>query len=399
MLTLSEARSRLMSKASALPSEIIPLSKAAARVLAEDLVARGPLPPFDYSAMDGYALCAADLAGDGPWELPVVGEAPAGSVAADLIRHAACRIFTGGPLPRGADLVIPQEHVERRETSIRISQRPAYGQFVRRAGEDMREGAIALAAGTRLSAGALSLAAMLDRESVVVARKPVVKILCTGNELRAPGAPGPHGTIAESNTVALAALAEQASAVVQVLPLAPDDPKALDAALSSALDADVLITVGGVSVGEHDHVRPSLERAGVEIDFWRVAIKPGKPLVVGSRGRTHVLGLPGNPASALVTHVLFGLPLLRALQGDARPLADLLPARLDATRSRSSDRLELARARLQVREGALWAVVDPNQASGAATSLASSDGVCLIPQGEASIEAGSPVDFLRWIDA
>jgi molybdopterin molybdotransferase len=146
-------------------------------------------------------------------------------------------------------------------------------------------------------------------------------------------------------------------------------------------------------------VRPSLERAGVAIDFWRVAIKPGKPLAVGKRGRTHVLGLPGNPASALVTFTLFGLPLLRALQGDAEPLAKPSPARLCVARSRPTDRLELARAQLEAREGSLWAAIHPNQASGASTSLAASDGLCLIPPGSGSIEAGSPVDFLRWIDA
>jgi molybdopterin molybdotransferase len=178
-----------------------------------------------------------------------------------------------------------------------------------------------------------------------------------------------------------------------------DDPGAVDRALSDALEGtDVLVTVGGVSVGDHDVVRPAFERAGVALDYWKVAIKPGKPLAVGSRGGTHVLGLPGNPASAIVTFALFGAPLLRALQGDARPLAPVLPVRLAADRKRQRDRLELARATLEVQQGVLVARPHDNQSSGAATSLASSDGLVMVPSGDGVVPRGTLLDFVRWGD-
>ncbi len=207
-------------------------------------------------------------------------------------------------------------------------------------------------------------------------------------------------TIPESNSGAIAALARQAGADVRVAPIVRDDPAAVDRALGDALDgADVVVTVGGVSVGDYDVVRPALERAGVVLDYWRVAVKPGKPLAFGRRGDARVLGLPGNPASAIVTFVLFGMPLLRALHGDARPVGALLPARLGASRKRPADRLELVRCALSVEGAVLVARAHDNQSSGAATSLASSDGIAFVPAGSAPIEAGAVVDFLRWADA
>jgi molybdopterin molybdotransferase len=235
---------------------------------------------------------------------------------------------------------------------------------------------------------------------VVVAKRPCVTILCTGSELRHPGTPARPATIPESNSVPLAALARQAGAVVRALPIAGDDVDTIERAIEGALDgADVLVTVGGVSVGDHDVVRPALQRAGVTLDFWKVAIKPGKPLVVGRRATTRVLGLPGNPASAMVTFALFGMPLLRALQGDARRFALPWRARLSTGRKRTAGRLEFVRARLRVEDDRLVAVADDNQSSGAATSLATSDGLALVPPGEGAIDAGAWVDFLRWDDA
>ena len=399
MLTFDEARQRLLARGFRVSSERVSLADAAGRVLARDVVARAPLPAFDYSAMDGYAVASADFAGAPPWVLPVAGESAAGRGLDALAPGSVCRIFTGAPLPANADAVIMQEVVRRDGSTLATDERPRPGQHVRRAGEDVARGAIALVSGHRLAAGALALAAMLDRAELVVARKPRVTILCTGDELRAPGDEPRPGSVAESNSAPIAALARQAGALVRVAPIAGDDLDGTRRAIEDALDGtDVLLTIGGVSVGDHDVVRPALERAGVALDFWKVAIKPGKPLAVGTRGQAVVLGLPGNPASALVTFAVFGAPLLRALQGDARPLPLALPVRTDGARKRSPDRLELVRAQLRVEGGALVVRAHDNQASGAATSLASSDGLAFVPPGPDALPDRAPVDFVRWSD-
>jgi molybdopterin molybdotransferase len=400
MLGFDEARARLLSDVRRVSSERVPLAEASGRVLTSDLIAREPLPPFDHSAMDGYAVCTADLNEQGPWKLRVVGESRAGCEAPALAPGSACRIFTGSPIPDRADAVIMQENAVREGDALRFDLRPALGQHIRRAGEDLARDSIAVAAGARLTPGALALAAMLDRAEIVIARRPSVTILCTGDELRPAGSKSLPASIPESNSAALAAFARQAGANVRVAPMVRDEPSATRQAIEQALDgADVLLTVGGVSVGDHDVVRGALEHAGVTLDFWKVAIKPGKPLAVGKSARTHVLGLPGNPASALVTFVMFGMPLLRAMQGDARPLPMKLAVRLAKARKRSPDRLDLVRAKLRVDGDMLVAEVHDNQASGSATSLAHSDGVALLEPGSGLLEKGAIVDFVRWSDA
>ncbi len=399
MLSFDEARARILSDVPRVDVETVTLARAAGRVLARDLDAETPLPRFDHSAMDGYAVATTDLDGEGPWTLPVIGESAAGAGSRSLALGAACRIFTGAPIPTRADAVVMQENVRRDGDAIVFAARPRAMQHVRRTGEDMRAGVRAIAAGTRLGAGHLALAAMLDRADLVVARRPVVTILSTGNELRAPGTAGTEGSIPESNSVALAALAEQAGASVRVAPIARDDAEATVVAILEALrGTDLLLTVGGVSVGDHDLVRPALERAGVTLDFWRVAIKPGKPLAVGRTANARVLGLPGNPASAMVTFAVFGLPLLRAMQGDARPIAPFVSARLANAQKRSPDRLELARVTLEVVDGAFVARTHTNQSSGAATSLADSNALAMLPPGESPLAMGALVDVVRWSD-
>ena len=400
MFGFDEARARLLSSVRRVSKERVPFSDGSGRVLMEDLIAREPLPPFDQSAMDGYAIATADLGEQGAWTLPVAGESRAGREPPALAPRTACRIFTGAPMPPGSDCVIMQEHTTRAGGDLRFATRPTAMQHVRRAGEDLERNAIAIAAGTRLTPGALALAAMLDRAELVVARRPRVTILCTGDELRGPGGERFAASIPESNSAPLAAFARQAGASVRIAPIVGDDPNATREAIEQALDGtDVLLTVGGVSVGDHDVVRAALEHAGVALDFWKVAIKPGKPLAVGRSPTAHVLGLPGNPSSALVTFVMFGMPLLRAMQGDARPCAMPLVARLAAARKRSPERLELARATLRVDGDTLVAHVHDNQASGAATSLACSDGVALVPPAAGPLEAGAHVAFVRWGDA
>jgi len=400
MLTFDEAMARLLSGVRRLSPERVALADALHRVLAEAVVARSALPPFDHAAMDGYAVATGDLAGSAPWALAVSGESSAGSLASALSPSSATRIFTGAPLPEGADAVVPQEIVERDGNTIRLQYRPRVGDHIRKAGQDLPADAVALAAGLRLTPGALALAAMLDETEVVVARRPHVTIVCTGNELRPVGNRVRAGAIPESNSIALAGLAGQAGASSLIAPIVRDDLGQATEALEQALDSsDLLLTVGGVSVGDHDIVRPALARAGVTLDFWKVAIKPGKPIAFGRHARRAcVLGLPGNPASALVTFAVFGMPLLRAMQGDERPHPMRLRAHLSAARRRSADRLELLRATLLREDAKLVAVAHDNQASGAATSLAKSDGLALVPPGEGSLEAGAAVDFVRWVD-
>jgi molybdopterin molybdotransferase len=400
MLALVEARRRLLETAVPLAPERASLADSAGRTLAEDVRASRPLPSFDASAMDGYAVRVADLGGGGPWRLPLRGESRAGRVAEALAPGAACRIFTGAIVPEGADAVIMQEQVTRAGDEVVFDRMPSPGQHIRRRGEDIAAGSVAIPRGSRVSAGAIALAAMFDRTEIVVARRPRVTILCTGDELRPAGSPEDPATIPESNSLALQALARRAAADVRIAPIVRDEPEETALAIERALEgSDVLVTVGGVSVGDHDVVRQALDRAGVALDFWRVAIKPGKPLAVGRRGQSQiVLGLPGNPASALVTFALFGMPLLRSLQGDARPLPTTLRGVLAKARKRPVDRLELVRATLERDGDALVVAPHDNQSSGAATSLAASDGLAFLAPGQGALEAGAAVDFVAWDD-
>lgn len=399
MLSFHEARTRLLSSITRLPLERIFLLQAAGRVLAEDVHARTALPPFDASAMDGYALALSSLQGDGPWSLPLVGESRAGAEPPALLPGTTCRILTGAPLPSGADTVVMQEVTERINDRVFFTQRPRLRDHIRPAGEDLDQGAVGLTRGTRLGAPQLSLAAMLDRSELLVTRRPRVTILATGDELRTPGSPSSPASIPESNSVGIAALAAQAGALVTIAPLCPDEPDATASAIADALrGTDLLLTVGGVSVGDHDVVRPALERSGVTLDFWKVAIKPGKPIAVGHSTHGHVLGLPGNPVSALITFALFGVPLLRALQGDAHPLPPIHKIPLGAPIQHRLGRTEFVRATLAFQDGESTVSPLRNQASGAMISLAHCDTLAILPHDVESLPQGARIETLRLID-
>lgn len=401
MFRFEEALDRVLALAAPpLPAEEVELEAADGRVLAEDVVAPVDLPGFDYSAMDGYAVRVADLPDPLPARLPVVGESKTGALAAPLAAGTTMRIFTGAPIPAGADAVVMQENVAREGEVAAFSARPRVGQHVRRRGEDLARGATAITRGTRLRPAHLGLAAACDRARVLVGRRPTVIVLATGDELRAPGGEARPGTIPESNTFALRAMARRAGALALARPYVPDDRAGTERAFAEALEeADVVVTVGGVSVGDHDLVRPALEAVGVTLELWRVAIKPGKPIAIGRKARagrrdTLVVGLPGNPSSAMVTFGVFGVPLLRALAGDARPVLPPVRARVTRAIAHEPGRLELVRATLARDARGLVATPLANQASGAPTSMAQADGLLLVPQDSGPVPEGSELDVL-----
>lgn len=395
MLDFEVARARILDQAKPLATELIPTADADGRILAQDLSSEVDLPPFDYSAMDGYAVRAADFDGPGPWQLPVSGEQRAGESGQRLAAGSAARIFTGAPLLEGSDSVIMQEDAERDGELVSFRHAPPRGSHVRRRGEDLARGAVALSRGTRLNPFRIGLAAALDRAELPVFKRPRVLLLCTGDELRDAGSAPRPGSIPDSNGPSLAALARRAGADVRVLPRIGDGLAEARAVLRGALaQCDVLLTVGGVSVGDHDVVKAALEAEGVTLDFWKVKIKPGKPLAFGRRGDTWVLGLPGNPVSAQLTLSLFGLPLLRSLQGDGSAVPAAIQVQLASALSQKPGRLGFYRARLV--NGV--AHVHANQASGAPTSMAHADVLLMLPAESEGVPAGATVSALRLDD-
>jgi molybdopterin molybdotransferase len=397
MITFDEAQSRLLGMAPRLPSERVAIDDADGRVIAEDVVAPGDLPPFSYSAMDGYAVSTSEFAGDGPWHFVVRDESRTGRVPPAMTHETTMRIFTGAEIPEGADAVVMQEKVERSGDEAFFAAKPHPGANVRARGEDLAAGSVAVARGTKLGPGHLAALAAVDCGAANVARRPIVEILSTGDELRPPGSDPSPGSIPESNGPALRSMAVRCGAHASVLPIVRDDQSFIEEAIEGALQrADLLVTVGGVSVGEHDLVRPALLRLGVTIDFWKVAIKPGKPIAVGRRGEKIVMGLPGNPTSAMVTFALFGLPLLRAMQGDNRPFPTPLRARLARAYRHEVGRQEFLRA--SMRRTAQGMVVDPArlQASGSAIAIAQCDALLCIPADVPSYDAGTEVDVWPW---
>jgi molybdopterin molybdotransferase len=388
MMSFDEALERVRRAAPRLPSEIVALDAAQGRVLAESLTAATPLPAFDYSAMDGYAVRSTSFAGESPWSFPVAGESRTGRQAPPLAAGAVCRIFTGAALPEGADAIVMQEDVTVAGGVATFAARPAAGDHVRRAGEDLSRGSVALEAGTRLGPYQLGLVAALDRDRVRVSQRPRVTILCTGDELRRAGSALIPASIPESNSVAVAALAVGAGAVVSTSDPSNDaldeTRRKIDAALSST---DLLVTIGGVSVGDYDVVRPALEAAGATLELYKVAMKPGKPLTLGRRGDALVLGLPGNPVSAQVTFALFGLPLLRWMQGDRAERRAPRTFRVGASLRQKPGRRGFYAATVE------GDVVTPftGQASGSVVNLARAEALLIVPEDSSGVVAGESV--------
>lgn len=364
------------------------------RVLARDLVSELQVPPLDNSAMDGYAVRSSEIADEGV-TLPVTQRIPAGSAAAPLAPGSAARIFTGAPIPEGADAVVMQEDAEAvGDQSVRILRVPAPGQWIRRSGEDVARGTVVLARGERLDPAALGLAASIGMDRLPVAPRPRVALFSTGDELVMPGQVAPAqmrpGAIYNSNRFFLQALLRRLGCQVTDFGIVPDRRDATIAALQQAArDHDLILTSGGVSVGEEDHIKPAVEALG-SLDLWQIAIKPGKPFAYGKVGGAHFMGLPGNPVSSFVTFVLLVRPFLLKLQGANGLLAPVTLQLAAFDWPRPDRRREFLRARRRA-DGMLE--LFPNQSSGVLTSAVWADGLIDNPPGR-PIARGDPVRFM-----
>jgi molybdopterin molybdotransferase len=393
LLPVAEAQDRLLSSARPIEaSETVALSEADERVLAADLVAGLTQPPFNSSAMDGYALRHEDAPEPGA-ELKVIGISAAGHAFDGVVRQGeAVRIFTGAPVPSGADSVLLQEDAVKIDGGIRTAFPVRPGQHIRPRGQDFAEGDAVLAGGTVLDFSRLTVAAAMNYPFVDVLRKPLVAILATGDELLVPGSqPGPSQIIA-SNTFGIAALARRAGADVLDLGIAPDNKAAITAAVDRAREAgaDVIVTLGGASVGDHDLVKATLVAAGMELDFWRIAMRPGKPLMVGSLGETHVLGLPGNPVSSLVCGLLFLEPLVRKLAGLPSVNRDAM-AETAVTLSANDRRQDYVRATLSKSATGTWlAQPSGKQDSSMMNIFAHADCLIIRPPHAPELAVGGP---------
>ena len=377
MISVEEAQQRLIAMIAPLGAEQIALSDALGRVLAEDVVARRTQPPWAVSAMDGYAVRAADVL-KVPARLKVVGAAPAGQAYAGTVMPGeAVRIFTGAPVPDGADAIVIQEDTERDGDVVLVNEGAPKGRYVRPAGLDFREGEVGLRAGRRLSAADIGFAAAMNRPWLLVHRRPRVAILPTGDEVVMPGDPVGPNQIVSSNGVALAALVTASGGVPVHLAIAPDDNSALQRIAAGAAGADLLLTTGGASVGDHDLVRGALGAAGLALDFWTVAMRPGKPLMVGRYRDTPMIGLPGNPVSTLVCGLLFAKPAMAKMSGIAEVFEAPMRARLAVPLEANDRRQDYLRAKLtRAADGTFEAAPFEKQDSSMISLLAQAD--CLV---------------------
>jgi molybdopterin molybdotransferase len=398
LMPLDDALAALLAQAAPLAVESVLTFDADGRVLAQDIVSALQVPPHDNSSMDGYALRCADVIAPGV-QLPVSQRIPAGSAGAPLQPGTAARIFTGAPIPEGADAVVMQEDcTPAGEGAISVNTVPKNGQWIRRSGEDVTRGSVVLAQGERLSPASLGLAASVGRDQLQVARRPRVALFSTGDELVMPGEVTPErmppGAIYNSNRFFLRALLRRAGCEVTDLGIVPDRREATVQALRDAAQGhDLILTSGGVSVGEEDHIKPAVQSLGT-LDLWQIAMKPGKPFAHGRIGNAHFIGLPGNPVSSFITFFLLVRPFLLKLQGATQvaPASMALPAHFDW--KRPDKRREFLRVR---RDAAGGLELFANQSSGVLTSAVWGDGVIDNPPGQA-IAHGDAVRFISFAE-
>lgn len=395
LMTVEHARRLVLEQARPLGIEEVALSASLGRVVAQDLTAKTALPPFDNSAMDGYALRSSDTAQarrERCVTLRVVGEVAAGRV---LERAVGCgeavKIMTGAPLPPGADSVVMLEETRLREGLVEIVNPVPRGSHVRNAGEDIRASDIALRQGTRIRVTHLGLLAGLGYAQVPVFRAPRIAILATGSELVDLDEPLGPGKIRNSNSLTLVSLLHGLGVAPTDLGAVSDDGELIRRRLEQAAACDVLLISGGVSVGAHDLVKRILRELGMETIFWRVNMKPGKPLLFGTWRGTAVFGLPGNPISCVVCFLEFIAPYVRAVMGDAHPLDDAVQARLTQAVRKQEPRTLLLTAQLREEEGSLLVTPTPQQGSGMLSSLAQANAFIVVPEEVMQLEAGAVV--------
>lgn len=398
LLPVQDALNLILQGAAPARTERVPLIEAPGRVLAEPLVPTRSQPPFNASAMDGYAVRAADIA-ICPAPLTVIGEAAAGhAYDGTLSPGEAVRIFTGAPVPDGADTILIQENTHREGQTVTALEPAAAGRFIRPAGLDFSAGTPVLSVGHRLAAADIALAAATNAPELTVYQKPVIAILATGDELVAPGGtPGPSQIIA-SNTYGIAAMVREAGGTVMDLGIVIDEMQPLQAAIARARDAgaDVLVTIGGASVGDHDLVQDALKAEGTEIDFWRIAMRPGKPLMFGQCGKTRVLGLPGNPVSSLVCTLVYLLPLVAKLAGQPATEQREMTASLGRDVPENDKRQEYMRASLHRDEaGQLVATPFDRQDSAMLSLFARADALVIRPAHAKAAKTGDPCKIIR----
>ena len=398
---LDDALAQLLARVQALgDAESVATMDADGRVLAVDVVSALHVPPQDNSSMDGYAVRCADVTGPGV-VLQVTQRIAAGTSGQPLQPLSAARIFTGAPIPPGADAVVMQEDCEvvnACEGGVRVNAVPASGQWIRRAGEDITQGAVILRAGQRLGPAELGLAASIGLATLNVARRPRVALFSTGDELVMPGEKAPQdmppGAIYNSNRFFLSSLLKRMGCDVTDFGIVPDQRAATEAALqNAAADHDLILTSGGVSVGEEDHIKPAVQALGT-LDLWQIAIKPGKPFAFGRVGAAHFIGLPGNPVSSFVTFLLLVRPVLLRLQGVTEVAIKTVAARADFTWPRADKRREFLRVRRNP-DGGLD--LFPNQSSGVLTSAVWADGLVDNPGGH-TIAQGDSVQFVSFAE-
>jgi len=395
MLSVKEARTRILATITPMPTEQIGLSNGLGRVLAEDIASRRTQPPTAVSAMDGYAVRAQDVS-TVPVTLKISGHAPAGGSHDDVLGAGeAVRIFTGGPVPDGADAIVIQENTDSDGITVTVKESSPAGHYIRPAGLDFRTGEVILRAGDALTARNVGMAAAMNTPWLSVHRKPRIAILATGNEIVMPGDPIGPNQIVSSNSLALAAMIEASGAEPILLGIAPDERNELSAMAAAAHGADMLVTTGGASVGDHDLIQSVLGDNGLEVDFWKIAMRPGKPLIFGDIKGTPLLGLPGNPVSTLVCGIIFLIPALQKMLGQSERETSLETAILAVDLAQNDQREDYLRARLSYDDsGTRMATPFSKQDSSMLSRLVQADCLLVRPPNAPAAKTGSAVEIL-----